>query len=102
MRGIEEVRREVKGLRLGWRGKKRAGKGVLKAGNEIGRNHPQEEGEIGREESKENRKQLQQATDWRNHEGRCGRKGEPRAVGKPNPGKCSGSAEWILGGDGSV
>jgi hypothetical protein len=63
-------------------------------GNGIGRNHPQEEGEIGQEESRESRKQLQQATDWRNREVRCGRKGGPRVVGKPNPGKCSGREGW--------
>jgi hypothetical protein len=82
--------------------KEESRKGYAGGRNEIGRNHPQEEGEIGREESKESRKQPQQATDWRNHEGRCGRKGEPRVVGKPNPGKCSGCVGWILGGDGSV
>ncbi len=36
MRGIEEVRRQVKGFRFGRGRKERAGKGVLKAGMELG------------------------------------------------------------------
>ncbi len=107
MRGQKHERNGV-GQKAGERTEIQAGKkeedrkGCAEGGNEIGRNHPQEEGETGQEEPKENRKQPQQATDWRNHEGRFGRTGEPRVVEKPSLGKCSGSGGLILGGDGNV
>jgi hypothetical protein len=66
-------------------------KGYVVGGNEIGRNHHQEGEETGQEEPKGNRKQLQQATNLRSHEERCGRTGGPRGVGKPSREKCSGS-----------
>jgi hypothetical protein len=46
--------------------------------------------------------QSQQAKDWRNHEERRDRRGEPRVAGIPNQGKCSGLGGWLLGGDGNV
>ncbi len=77
-------------------------KGCVGGGNEIGRNHPQGGGETGQEGLKGNRKQPQQATNLRNHEERCDRTGEPRGVGKPSRGRCSGSEGWLLGGGGSA
>jgi hypothetical protein len=46
--------------------------------------------------------QPQRVKDWRNHEERRGRRGEPRVVGIPNQGKCNGLGGWLLGGDGNV
>jgi hypothetical protein len=47
MRGIEEVRRQVKGFRLWGRRKKRAGRGVLKAGMKLGGIILRKKGKLG-------------------------------------------------------
>jgi hypothetical protein len=47
VRGIEEVRREVKGLRPGLRRRKRAGKGMLEAGMKLGGIILREKGKLG-------------------------------------------------------
>jgi hypothetical protein len=79
MRGIEEVRRQVKGLRLGWRRRKRAGKGMLEAGMKLGGIILRKKGKLGgknqrRTENSFSRRQI----------GGIMRGG---AVGKENPGQ---------------
>ncbi len=74
--------------------KEESRKGYAGGGNGTGRNHLQEEGEIEQAGSEGSQKQLQQATNWRNHEGRCGRTGEPRVDGKPSRARRSGYGGW--------